>query len=279
MTLTASEFFDGGPRDAAAEDAFFRNLKMRNGSFKRTRTNRFAEIERAFGPELSRRAASLRSVLDVAVSSGITTAEFAEFLDRLGARVSLTATDLFIDAAIVNLAPGLRALVDREGWPLQYDVRGRAVRAWTRRLDYLTLTAPLRHAARLSCQRKARALLAAGQARPARMVSPRLLGRPDISVATDDILTRNPSFVGGHDLVRAANILNRTYFAPADLARGIANVASYVAPGGLLIVTRTSDDGRNSGTLFSREDDGGFSVLARVGNGSEVEPDILGLRS
>lgn len=277
MPLTASEFFDGSQRDPAAEAAFFGDLKMRNGTFKCTRANRFAEIERAFGPELRRRAGTIRAVLDVAVSSGTTTVEFAEFLDRLGARAALTATDLFIDAAIVDLAPGLRALVDREGWPLQYDVGGRAVRAWIRRLDYATLTAPLRHAARAACRRRAKALLATGQARRTRLVSPRLLARADIAVATDDILIRNPSFLAAFDLVRAANILNRAYFAPADLARGIGNVASYVAEGGLLIVTRTAEDGRNDGTLFARGGGGRLGVLARIGQGSEVEPDILGL--
>lgn len=275
MTLTASEFFNGDVHDAVTEAAFFRDLKMRNGTFKRTRADRFAEIEAAFGPEIRARAEDMRTVLDVAVSSGITTAEFAEFLDRLGARVALTATDLFIDGAIVELAPGLRALVDPEGWPLQYDVGGHAFRAWVRRLDYATLTAPLRHAARAVCQRRARMLLASGRAQPTRMVSPRLLARPDIAIATDDILTRNPAFVGAYDLVRAANILNRSYFAPADLSRGLANVMSYVAPGGLLIVTRTADDGRNDGTLFARGEDERLEVLARVGKGSEVEPDIL----
>ena len=274
MTLTANEFFLDGSRaaDPVIEAQFFNRLKMRNGTFKRTRAARFREIEEAFGPSLRERASSLNTVLDVAVSSGVTTVEFAEFLTSIGARYTLTATDLFIDAWLVTVARGVRVLADRDGWPLQYDVGGVAFRSWVRRLDYATLGFIPRVAVHSAMRRRAAELIAKGKATPVRMVSPRLSRRDDIDVETNDIMTATPAYVGRFDLVRAANILNHTYFSEAELARALGNLKSYLrGPGALLLVTRTAEDGSNRGTLFELQEGGAFTAVARVRDGSEIE--------
>ncbi|MBO0663031.1 ATP-binding protein [Jiella sp. CQZ9-1] len=281
MGLTATQFF-GIPTladDPKIEEAFFDPLKMPNGTFKRTQPSRFFEIEQRFRSVFQARAATISTVLDVGVSSGITSLELVTFLEGLGCQVTLTATDLFIHAYIVEIAPGLLVLADRNGQPLQYDVAGHPIRPWIRRLDYLTLAVLPRLAASAVIRPIARRKIAAGAGRPVELASQRLARRADIFMVEDDIMVRRADFAGQFDLVRAANILNRGYFAPADLAQAVDNVRRYLrGPGTLFLVTRTTRDGRNDGTLFELNGDGRFQSVERIGNGSEIEDIVVASR-
>jgi hypothetical protein len=140
-TLTAGRFFSSEliRNDPAKECEFSSSLKMRNGTFKLTRPSRFAGVEAEIRSVIGQRAKSIRQVLDVGASIGRTTIELADFLCSLGASPQVVGTDLFVDAHLVEVAPGFRILTDAQGWPLQYDFAGLAVRAWIRRLDFLTL--------------------------------------------------------------------------------------------------------------------------------------------
>ncbi|MBD9640967.1 ATP-binding protein [Ensifer sp. ENS07] len=279
MVMSARQFYSGndGSTDWVRESEFFARLKMRNGTFKLTQPSRFRELETAFRPLLSQRAPQLREVLDVGVSTGVTTVELLRYLEACGAKPKITATDLFIDAHIVELAPGVRVLADPEGWPLQYDVAGLAIRPWIRRLDYVSLAFIPRHLAKSMLQPRLRALIRSGRSEPVQMIT-RSLSRDDsIAFVEDDIMRRSPDFAGRFDLVRAANILNRSYFSAAQIRSAVSNIRSYLSgAGSLLIVTRTNEKGENGGTLFEVGADGTFTVLMRVGSGSEVEDLILG---
>jgi hypothetical protein len=87
---------------------------------------------------------------------------------------------------------------------------------------------------------------------------------------------RSPAF----DFVRLLNVLNLATggfgFSPDDARRGLASVSSMVAPGGYLLVGRTS--GREeqvvNATLL-QEQAGRFAALKRFGAGSELEPFLL----
>jgi len=279
MNIAASKFYalDASEYDESVEAEFFRHLKMENGTFKLTGGMRFAEIEKSLGYYFAERARDIEAALDIGVSSGITTAEFADFLSAHGATARWMATDLYIWAHIVDLAPGLRLLAAPNGWPLQYDIGGVAFRAWIRRLDYATLAFAPRILARKLVRRRARALIESGQSRPVQLISPRLTGRRDIEFVENDITKREPSFDGRFDLVRAANILNRNYFSVGKLERALANIRSYVrGPGALFLVTRSNPNFENAGTLFELSDDGTFRVVDRIGGGSEIEDLVLG---
>jgi SAM-dependent methyltransferase len=278
MTLTATDFFSRRAEDfdPTVEAAFYGRLKMRNSTFKLTRASRFAEIEEAFGKFFADRAANVHAVLDVGVSTGITTIELADFLRSRGSSVKITATDLFIDAHIVEPFRGLRVLADPTGWPLQYDLYGKAIRPWIRRLDYVTLAFVPLMLARLALRNRVRALIQQGESKPVRLVSTRLAERSDISFIEDNILIRSPDLARRFDLVRAANILNRNYFSDQDLRNAIENIRSYLrGPGVLFLVTRTNAAQVNAGTLFELGKDQTFKVLARVGAGSEIEKLVL----
>lgn len=278
MKITASDFFRTGNFifDPDIEAAFYATLKMRNGTFKRTRASRFDEIEHAIRGVLAGRAATIRNILDVGVSTGITTAEFADFLSSTGAAADIVATDLYVDAYIVEPFQGLRILADHDGWPMQYDLGGKAIRPWIRRLDYLTLAFIPRMLAKMYFQRQAAALIRQGKHKAVRLISPRLVNRADIKLIEDDILARSDAFLHSFDLIRAANILNRDYFTERSLRRAVGNIHSYLrGPGALFLITRTDASGRNAGTLFEIDDDLMFRAIKQVGGGSEIEKWIV----
>ena len=280
MKLTATQFFSLRDQevDAAIETQFYGRLRMRNGTFKLTKSARFRDVEAAVAQAISARAANLRTVLDVGVSTGITTIEFCDFLRSMGARPQITATDLFIDAHIVEPFVGVRVLADPTGWPLEYDLFGRSFRAAIGRWDYVTLTVFLRLLARVALRHRLKSMIDRGKSKPVKFLSARLANRDDISVIDNDILTQSENMVGKFDLVRAANILNRGYFSDENIARAVATVRSYLRhPGGMLLVTRTKNDEVNSGTLFELTEDRTFTSLVRIGDGSEIDSIVLGM--
>jgi hypothetical protein len=277
MTPTATDFFSGRVTgDAEAEHRFFSSLKMRNGTFKTTRAARFEDVEAAFAHPIAAAAPRIRQVLDVGVSTGTTTLDLAGFLGRHGIPATVTGTDLFLDAHMVRLGPGLRVLTDADGWPLQYDLAGRAVRPWTRRLDYLTLAAPLLWTARRAVHARAQRAIRAGTSRPVRLVTPRVEGT--VHFVENDVFRHTPAFAGRFDLIRVGNLLNHEYFSAPLLRRGLANLASYLSgPGALLWVARTRERGGNEASLFEWGAEGRFRGVAQVGPGSEIKPLLDGI--
>jgi len=278
VTLTARKYFALAPgqHDASIEEAFYGKLKMRNGTFKLTTATRFAEIEAAFQTIFKERAAQFNQTLDIGVSTGITTIELANFLHRHGSSTKIVATDLYVNACLVEPYKDVFVLADSSGWPLQYELLGLAVRSWNRRLDYVTLAFIPRNLLRSIFDMPVRKCIESGQCKPVKMISRLLQGRTDIEVIEDDILQRSNRLAATFDFVRAANILNSNYFSTSDLDRAIGNIVSYLrGPGSLLLVTRTNQARENAGTLFEYEANGRFKVIGRVGSGSEIEDLVL----
>jgi hypothetical protein len=79
-----------------------------------------------------------------------------------------------------------------------------------------------------------------------------------------------PQVPGVFDVVRAANILNLSYFRDTDLVRMIRAILKRVAADGFLLVLRTGADGINRGTMYHRSHDG-LAVLEHLNGGSEVQ--------
>jgi len=282
MTVSAKKFYSlsSNTFDLVSESAFFARLKMRNGTFKLTQPSRFRELEVAFRPFIAERATFLHDILDVGVSTGLTTVELSKFLESCGAAVHITATDLFVEAHIVEFSPGITVFCDPEGWPLQYDLRGVAVRPWIRRLDYVTLAfAPLL-LARVLLQPLLRDRVREGKSRQVQMITRSLPENGKINFVEDDIMSRSQHLAGRFDLVRATNILNTNYFSLDQIRTAIENIHSYLrGPGALVVVTRTNRAQENAGTLFELKEDGSFAALERVGGGSEIEKLLLDFRA
>lgn len=279
IVQTASAFFAADPATLTAreEALFFGRLKTGNATFKRTAHGRLRMIDEALVAQLDRAGARVDRVLDLGISSGITTVELAEALGLSGRSASVTGTDRSLEAFLVDLPMGCRALVEPNGHVLQYEVLGRAVRPWTRRLDYVTGMALARSLLNRMLGPVARARTAhRAIAASVALVSPRLSRSVGVELAEDDVTRSNPRFVGGFDLVRAANILNRHYFDADALERAVGNVKSYLrGPGAWLLVVRTLGATDHHGTLFRMNAAHGLDVVERWGQGSEVEALVL----
>jgi len=268
---TATQFF-ARPLDRISrryEARFFGGLKTGNATFKRTEAGRMAVIDDRVIKRVASAGARLDEVLDLGVSSGTTTIEMVEALRRAGHRPRVTATDRLINARLVPLPWGCRALVEPGGHVLQYEVLGTAIRPWRRRLDYFTGLAAIGTLTRRLLEPH---IANARSSTPVALVSPHLAQMKGVALVEDDVTIANPRLVGRFDLVRAANLLNRHYFSADGMAAAVANVKSYLrGPGAWLLVLRTHGNGDHHGTLLRMGRTGCLEVVERYGVGSEVE--------
>lgn len=270
----------GDPRRREAiEDNFFRRLRLPDGVTKRTHRGRLADLDALVSEHLPR--GRRLEVMDVAVSSGVTTLDWAARLRRAGFEVRLVAGDLTPAAWLLSLGKRIEVLVDGSGRPIQYDLFGRAVpSAAPGPLAVLPWLGRLLTRLALAWDGDLRRSLAAGREvrglRPLRsrrvaLVVPELSADPAVALVEDDLLASSADpFAGRFDAVRAANLLNRGYFDDDTLRRMLARLAARLKSDGLLAVCRTEEDGTNHATIF-RHSGGGLEPLARLGRGSEVE--------
>lgn len=250
------------------ESQFFSAIRLANGTFKTTSSARMTELDMLTAKLVRARNWRRPAIIDLAVSSGVTTADLVETMISNGVKPTVTATDVQINAAIYVIAPGLRVLTDMSGSALQYELFGLGIRPWSRRLDFLTGYFVLRKAVQCVAGRLAKKHLM-----NVKLVSRVRAASAQIAVdlVEDDLTKRNPHFERRFDVVRAANVLNLSYFAPTLLQTMIENLKAYARkPGGLLVINRTHSDGTNHGTIFEISNNG-INVLERVGSGSEVE--------
>lgn len=276
MTIAASRFFSLPSEEITPEleAAFFSDLKTGNATFKKTDAKRFAEIDRVLVREIavSCGADTPVEVLDVGISSGTTTLELRDALAMAGIDHRITATDQSFDARIVDGPFGSRALVEPSGHFLQFEIFGRPVRSWTRRLDRFTGRFLLTAALRKLLTPAARRADGANDVRSVALVSPRLANDDRVTLREDSILEFNAELGNRFDFVRAANILNLDYFSAAQLQQGLDNVCRYLkGAGSLLLVVRTDKrTGINNGSLFRLGEDGRLTLVEQFGEGSEV---------
>ena len=252
------------------EERFFRMIRLPNGTYKTTATHRLREVDNALCQCLKGMPKDL-NVLDVAISSGVTSLELLEALTKQGFNPHLTASDLTIHAVLSRLAGGLEILCDSKGHILQLArpplVKGRphepfsslfraALHGFIKFLETLIRIGVLR------CI----------DSKEITLVSPRLLNRPGITITEYDLNEDKPEWHAQFDVVRAANILNDNYFSRTVLQRMFNHLSSYVKPNGFLVLSRTMEsDNSTHGTIFALSVDGKFHVAYRIGEGSDVE--------
>lgn len=286
---TAKEFFfsdDAFDADALAarEKAFFRSIRLKNGTFKTTYAHRLDTLNEIVTPVLPRDRPL--EIMDVAVSSGVATLEWMESLQRASIDFRMTAGDLCVRAFLLSFGRLLNVLVDRGGYPMQFDVAGRAIPYPPRRRMAMLL--PLfigLHALRWILPSVFSATfkrsLVHGETpylrrlgiscRPAPLVSRRLRQQQSLTIIDDDLLAAG-SFENRFHVIRAANVLNQSYFTEDSLIAMLGNLRRRLRPAGMLIICRTHDDGTNHGTVYRLNSKNNFEALARIGEGSEVDP-------
>jgi hypothetical protein len=264
-----------------SESDFFGSIRLANGTYKTTYAHRLDDLNDFVSGLLPRdRRVSL---MDVAISSGITTLEWMVSLEKAGIQFRMTAGDLALDAWLVSLGSHLRVLLDRDGCPLQYDFFGRAVPRPGPRQYFAKYGIPIRLTDLiLSATRRRRSfdeMCASGLGmitwRRVPLVIPGLLDRPDIEIIEDD-LSRN-ELGRRFTALRAANILNRSYFDEDRITDILKRLRRRLVDGGLLIVCRTTRPGLNDASVFSLSSGRRFTVVGRLNAGSDVEELVLAL--
>lgn len=278
--LLAREGGGDARRREAMEDNFFSRLRSPGGVTKHTHRGRLTDLDALVAEHLPRDRRL--ELMDVAVSSGVTTLDWAASLRRAGFDFRLVAGDATPAAWLLSLGKRVEVLVDGAGRPLQYDLFGRAIRsAASGPLAALPWLARLLTQLALAWDGNLRRSLAAGRevrrrrllrSQRVALVVPELLADPAIELVEDDLLAPSDDrFAGRLEAVRAANLLNRGYFGDDALRRMLARLAARLKPHGLLAVCRTEKDGTNHATVFRRGVGGRLSIIARLGRGSEVE--------
>jgi hypothetical protein len=278
-------------RPVSAEDErnFFASLRLRNRTFKTTHLRRLDDLNR-FVLSLLPKVTPLK-IMDVAVSSGVTTVEWSEALLAAGIAHEIIAGDVLLKAFLISLGRYIHVLVDNTGYPLQFEFWGRPVpNPVVRRRDrvYRPLIAYVhgrlaRHFASLkdACEAQSgREAVRRGRlvCHQLNLVSPALAKATHVELVEDDI-QHNGGLRGRFHVVRAANILNRKYFSDEVMRAMVGNLQARLQAGGLLVVCRTNDEGANAATVFHLRETGGLEVAGRLGGGSEVESLVLSLSS
>ncbi|MEY2116018.1 MULTISPECIES: hypothetical protein [Rhodanobacter] len=281
--LSAKAFFETPSERLTPrmEEDFFTSLMTRNKTYKTTFHDRFFDINPYLQEYLLRRAPPALRILDVGVSSGISTVELYDDLSRGGREVEVVGTDILIDALLVKVFPGCHALVDSGGFPLRFDFPLVTMKPWVTRDDYYNGLFILRKFVNTLFTRRVHQILRNPhdvRICEVKLVTPRALAKAGITLHTDDISRYNSGFEGKFDFVRAANVLNSGYFPPAILSTMVANIGCYLnKPDGSLLVVRTHEDRASHGTLFRRGNGRHFEVVHRFGSGSEVEEIVSGV--
>lgn len=261
----------GSALDPAAEAAFFSAIRLSNGTFKTTCHRRLDDFNQIISAALRRTSAARNGplqLLDVGISSGTTSLEWARALESQGLDFRLVATDLTATASLHRYGKWFHALVDDHGTPLQYHIFGKTIRGWFYPGDVLRLKfVPIR-LAQLSHLLLQKAGLGAIDEVP--LVVSGVLMNPAIEVCSDDIFCDDPTYHGRFHVIRAANILNRVYFSEDKLAVGVTNLSRRLREGGILAVCRTMSDGSNHGSLLQLTR-GRLAKIEQFGNGSDVD--------
>jgi hypothetical protein len=266
----------------ALERAFFSRVVLPNGTVKTTNAHRLDDLNEAVFPFVAACTERPVQIMDVGVSSGVSTLEWYESLANQGVDCHIAATDLTVYASLVSLTPGLGVLIDRDRNILHLDVLGRGTPAKAKGLRGV-FAGFIRTLFRMAMMLDGSLAPLNGQTRmaatgwllkcePVTLLTKKLVQHSGLRVIEDDLLASNrPEFGNAFHVVRAANILNRAYFSAEVLKQTVRKLKDRLKKNGILIVCRTTDDGNNNATLFRLTANSEFHVLLRLGSGSEIE--------
>lgn len=277
---------DRPDRDELLERILFR-FPTRNASLKRTQSARFEAFDAAFLERFraEREPGRRYRVHDAGVSDGRTAVDFFRRLAAVpGLDFEFVASDYAPEAtAVEDERSRLALVVDpptgellQVVWPpFVFNVpKGES-----------PLFYPVNHLVRLwLLARRVPALVARWRAggegvrvSTLRLLHPSVLALeasdPRFRFERHDLLAPAPR---RYDLVRAMNVLNRSYFSEADLARAVGHVADSLDPGGWFLVGSNQDRGSTVNGGVYRRTARGFERVLASGHGSEIDAIVLG---
>jgi len=269
---TTTEVFGQYQRSAREQQdlemRFYAHVRLRNGTYKRTSQRRLDIVNDAVARHLpTNRPVQL---LDVAISSGISTHEWMEHLTKCGVAFRMVATDILLNVLLVKVIPGVKALVDETGYPVHFDVLSVGLSGSDPRFGHDLFLGILRLLHRVTFRH------ASLSAERLSLVSALLRRWDNLTVLEDDLCAPvAPEMRARFDLIRAANVLNPSYFPDDVLVRMVEGLRQRLVPGGLLVAGRTDEVSQeNQFSVFALRDSG-FELIDRIAGGSEIESLIL----
>ena len=242
--------------DPGLEKAFFSRVILANGAFKSTTARRMDDLNEAALPVISAMRDRPIEILDVAASSGISSQEWYLQLTGAGLQVSVTGTDLSLNA-VLHRGTVAEYLFDPELNLIYLSLFGSAVHP---RVLKALRSLGFGSIARRRFKNDSRAI-------QLRLMSK---GVSDVTMVEEDLERPTYNAEKKYHVIRAANILNLGYFPATRLLGMVSKLLKRITPGGVLIVCRTHADGSNHASIF-RFDGSGLSVVSRLGSGSEIE--------
>ena len=278
-TRDSAEFLD-------REAKLCKEMRAANGSLKTTARHRLSVVSQLFFDIVARRNLRPRTIVDIGVSSGITTLDWLDDFERHGLDVRMTATDLTINVYFVKILPFLAILVDSNGHVLQIELFRRGIRPWTAgRREYVSGAVAFKKALLGVCRFRLKQLDVRfpihgvhGSAPsviegPYRFVTPELRNRADVILREEDISQAQVAAVPwAADAIRLSNILLLVYFSPEQVCQIVKRVVARCrGENSLVILCRNMPDGSIHASILRMVASGKFEVEARLGPGSEVE--------
>jgi hypothetical protein len=261
----------------AFEDISF-TLRTGNGTFRTTFRNRFRDVDAKalewirgdYDPQ-----AELR-IEDRAVSSALTSWEWAEPLLAACPRARLTASDILLQFLELKLPTGETFIVEPDGEPLQYInppyvVGLRQPESWRYPINRWVAARARRRFADLNLPPGWMQGTGGYPVREISCVHPEAVAfsrrEPRFQIVRMSVFERT----GSCHVIRTMNILNRSYFSDEQLRGATAAIFASLLPGGLWILGRTLEEDFTNHVSFLRRGAERFELLERIGGGSEIE--------
>lgn len=264
---TVSELFlKSNPAEDARFDEFFSYVRLPNGSFKTTTARRHEDLDSHLCKLLD--AANKYRILDVAVSSGTGTVELSHRLSQAGISHTMCGTDLTLYATYVRLVP-VTVLFDENDFIYQVDIGSLAFpNTPPSKLSSLAFFAG-------KCLLKLHRCLFRSTKRT--QLLSRVARESDVFFETGNIFgSVVPETVDRKfDVIRASNVLNRSYFSADQITCAVKNLRDYLNEGGLLVVNRTVES-TNTFTVF-RLEGAKFSPVLMKNGGTEIGDLVINL--
>lgn len=283
------------PSQVAVFERLVRHVCLSSGIYRTTFRGRFDALNESVNAALAREFKSTDAlrVEDWAASDCLTSAEWAQSLFPLFPSLSLTTSDFMLFLAEVTLPSGEVFIVEPGGALLQYIRPPFVIRLSPPEPSSMVVNSMLAKSARrkwkqlqmhwnppaawmnadvsepwqqgsFSCRKIS---LVHPEARALQASDARFKVRQHSVFEASQNGARGPAQV-----IRTMNILNLSYFPHERLKQGVRAVLASLAPGGVWLVGRTFEEKppRHNASLLKKEN-GGFRVIERWGEGSEIE--------
>lgn len=282
-----------GPADIQFFERLLPYVCLSSGVYRTTYRQRFKNLNPRVNQILAQTFASSEKLLveDWAASDCLTSSEWARELFPLFPHLSLIASDLLlflVEAREANTEK--RWIFEPDGNPLQYVnppfvIRLSQPEPWVFLFNWLLYRSALRRwqqmkdTLRIPDSWKDSPTGESAKQGNFELRKLSLIHPEALQLTTEDkrfAVRRHSIFEPSsrmNHVIRSMNIYNRAYFSEEQLRRGIQCVGESLLSGGIWIVGRTIDKEASiqEVTVLRKTDSGEFTVIERVGPGSEIE--------